>query len=324
MRIPSSPPPIAAVPAGVNRPHWSVMIPVYNGGAYLEGALRSVLQQDPGPGRMQIAVIDNASTDADVEEIARRFGPRVEYFRQPENFGSVANFNTCLERSRGELVHLLHVDDRVLPGFYARAAALLRDYPQAGAAFTGYRYIDAQGKVIGVPKPEAPAAGVLQGWLERIAVRQTIQYAAMAVRRTVYEEVGGFFGVICGEDWEMWVRIASKHAMAYSPEVLAEYRVHADSVSGRKLMSGEYTRDIAWVIDTIQAYLPPAYRAQAFAMATRRCAHDGLLNADRLWRTEANKQAAKLQIREALRLHADAGLRAKAFFLYTRMLLNLR
>jgi glycosyltransferase involved in cell wall biosynthesis len=324
MDLPSAPPPIAEVPAGATRPRWSVMIPVYNAGPYLEGALRSVLRQDPGPARMQVAVVDNASTDMDVRSLVAGFGGRVEFFAQPRNVGSVSNFNTCLEKSRGEWVHLLHADDRVLPGFYARVERLFDAYPRAAACFTRYRYIDDRGEVIGVPQPEAAGDGVIEGWLERIAIRQTIQYAAMAVRRSVYEEVGGFFGVTCGEDWEMWVRIASRHPMAYTPEVLAEYRVHVNSVSGEKLLSGQYTRDLAWVIATIQQYLPPAFRKKAFEMATRRCAHDGLLNADRLWRAEANKGAAKLQIREALRLHLDASLCGKALGLYARMLLNLR
>ena len=44
-----TPPRIAPVPQGEGRPFWSVMIPTYNCDALLEQALRSVLDQDPGP-----------------------------------------------------------------------------------------------------------------------------------------------------------------------------------------------------------------------------------------------------------------------------------
>ncbi len=100
------------------------MIPTYNCARYLEAALRSVLAQDPGPEAMQIEVVDDHSTADDPEEmVARLGGGRVAFHRQPENVGVVGNLNTCLQRSRGELVHLLHGDDFVLDGFYRRSTS---------------------------------------------------------------------------------------------------------------------------------------------------------------------------------------------------------
>jgi glycosyltransferase involved in cell wall biosynthesis len=54
--------------------------PVYNGLAYLEQTLLSVLSQDFGPDRMQIEVIDDISTEGDVAAIVNRVGNgRVAY-----------------------------------------------------------------------------------------------------------------------------------------------------------------------------------------------------------------------------------------------------
>jgi cellulose synthase/poly-beta-1,6-N-acetylglucosamine synthase-like glycosyltransferase len=61
------------------------MIPTYNPGRYLEKTLESVLLQDPGPQEMQIEVVDDCSTNIEVEELIRRVaGDRVSVFRQPE------------------------------------------------------------------------------------------------------------------------------------------------------------------------------------------------------------------------------------------------
>ncbi|MFX0196931.1 MAG: glycosyltransferase, partial [Candidatus Hodarchaeota archaeon] len=49
-------PRVGPVPEGIHRPFWSVMIPTYNCKHYLEEAFNSVLEQDPGPDEMQIAV----------------------------------------------------------------------------------------------------------------------------------------------------------------------------------------------------------------------------------------------------------------------------
>jgi len=61
----SSGTPDAGVPAidpvapDASRPLWSVMIPTYNCARYLREALGSVLDQDPGPGAMQVEVVDD-------------------------------------------------------------------------------------------------------------------------------------------------------------------------------------------------------------------------------------------------------------------------
>ena len=116
-RIPAAPPVIEPVPNHTARPLWSVMIPVYNCLHYLEETLMSVLLQDPGIDLMQIEVIDDCSTDGNVQELVCRVGKgRIGYYRQPYNKGSLRNFETCLNRAWGHWVHLLHGDDKVIKG----------------------------------------------------------------------------------------------------------------------------------------------------------------------------------------------------------------
>ena len=95
---------IPLVRDGMERPLWSVMIPSFNCAGLLRDALSSVLAQDPGPQVMQIEVVDDHSTDESTERVVTELGKgRVGFYRQPRNVGHVANFNTCLRRSRGRL-----------------------------------------------------------------------------------------------------------------------------------------------------------------------------------------------------------------------------
>src|SRR5438034_11453647 len=114
------PPPLIPGIEGLGtRPYWSVMIPTYNPRAeYLEETLKSVLQQDPGPEQMQIEVIDDGSTDNTVSEVVRRIGAgRVAFHAVPQNRGLANTWNLCVERARGNWVHILHQDDTMLPCF---------------------------------------------------------------------------------------------------------------------------------------------------------------------------------------------------------------
>ena len=256
----ASRPTIPPVPAGEPRPLWSVMIPTYNCAGYLRETILSVLAQDPGPETMQIEVVDDASTGDDPESVVADVGAgRVSFHRQPHNVGHTRNFNTCLTRARGHLVHLLHGDDAVVPGFYETLARGFQAAPRAGAAFCRDVRIDEEGRTVSAAYLIRDEPGIVDGWLERIAAGQLIQPPAMAVRRSVYEALGGFDErITCyGEDWEMWVRIAAHYPVWYDPAPLARYRVHGKSLTSASVRTGAHAADYRRVIAMNRMHLPP-------------------------------------------------------------------
>src|SRR5436305_9116172 len=218
------------------------MVPTYECAGYLGQALESVLAQDPGPERMQVEVVDDASSD-DPEAVVRRYGGRVGFHRQPRNVGHHANLNACLARSRGELVHVLHGDDAVRPGFYEALEPAFDD-PEVGAAFCRFVAMDDDGRWTTIAPLEAEEDGVLEDWLERIALGQRVQTPAMVVRRSVYERLGGFDDRAGdAEDWEMWTRVAAHTKVWHVVEPLALYRIRSASLSRGTLRTGEHVRN---------------------------------------------------------------------------------
>jgi glycosyltransferase involved in cell wall biosynthesis len=290
----------AAVPPArkVARPGWSVMIPTYNCARYLEATLRSVLSQDPGREAMQIEVVDDHSTADNPEGVVARVGRgRVEFHRQPGNVGVVDNLNTCLRRSRGELVHVLHGDDFVLDGFYATLGDVMSEHPEAGAAYCRFLYVDEEGAVIDAAPREPASSGVLVDGAHFLATEQRIMTPCMVVRRSVYERLGGFDDrLACAEDWEMWVRVASCFPVYYEERPLACYRVHGESNTGRNLRSGrslDYTR---LAIELFTGYLNPADRQAVKRAAFSRYAVSGLETAQSL-QSQGDTAAARAQLR---------------------------
>jgi len=256
-RIPSTPPKISPVPLDIRRPLWSVMIPAYNCSRYLSEAITSVLTQNLDWDNFQIEVVDDNSTDADVETLVKNIGRgKISYYRQPENVGSLRNFETCINRSKGHYVHLLHGDDKVKNGFYSRLTAVFDQFPSVGAAFCSYEGIDQNSNYLFSMNTEASEPCILSDCLERLSVKQLLQVVTIAVKREVYEKLGCFYGVIYGEDWEMWARIAKNYPMAYIPEHLAQYRIHGNSISGQSQISGQNIKDIIKISKMISSYLP--------------------------------------------------------------------
>ncbi|MEX1238223.1 MAG: glycosyltransferase [Cyclobacteriaceae bacterium] len=315
---------VAPLEAGIYRPLWSVMIPVYKCSVYLEQARGRVLDQEQGPERMQIEVVDDGSTDADVPALVARMGHgRVRYFRQPENVGSLRNFHTCIQRSRGHLIHILHGDDLIRNGFYEKMQSLFGKYPSLGAGFCRYAYINERGRTLYYQDAEMDRAGILGNWLVRLAERQRVQYVAMVVKREVYERLGGFYGVEYGEDWEMWMRIAAHYETGYLPEVLAEYRNHYASISGKSFVTAENMASLEWVMQKIHQYVP-AHRREEIRHASRNFyAHYAMRVANALWKNSKNRQGATAQALAAWNMSRDAGLFCKIIKLYTRITFNI-
>jgi glycosyltransferase involved in cell wall biosynthesis len=295
----------AVVPAiaGAARPRWSVMIPTHNCARYLEATLRSVLAQDPGPEAMHIEVVDDHSTVDDPEDVVARLGGgRVAFHRQPENVGVAGNLNTCLQRSRGELVHLLHGDDLVLDGFYRTLDERLREHPDAGAAYCRHLYVDEDGRRVDVAPLEPTSSGILTEGARFLAAEQRIMTPCIVVRRSVYEELGGFDDrLACAEDWEMWIRVATRFPVYYEERPLACYRLHGSSNTGRNLRDGsslDYTRQ---AIELFASYFEPAQRRAVKRTAFSRYAISGLETARSL-QSQGDAAAARAQLRVVWRL----------------------
>ena len=92
-------------------------------------------------------------------------------------------------------------------GFYLALQRGFDAEPAVGAAFCQSIYIDADGHELSIQSKEQSDAGLLVDTLLRLATEQRIMTPSIAVRRRVYERLGGFDKRLkCSEDWEMWVQ----------------------------------------------------------------------------------------------------------------------
>lgn len=252
------PPPVAPVSAGEARPLWSVMIPTFNCAAYLRETLASVLAQDPGPTAMQIEVVDDCSTKDDPAAVVREFSPdgRVVFHRQPVNGGAIANFNTCIERSRGHLVHILHGDDSVLPGFYARMGELAAGHPQL-AWFAGRAMIIDAAGAIETLSPRVPDLESPGNDASPLALQNEIKTPTVVIRRSFYERWGGFLpSLIHTADWEMWARARARGGGIMLNAALSNYRVFPGNDTSRLARSAMNLRDGLRLAANIEALIP--------------------------------------------------------------------
>src|SRR4051812_16010313 len=309
------PPPLIPRTEGPStRPYWSVMIPTYNPPAgYLEETLLSVLNQDPGPDQMQIEVVDDCSNDNTASEVTRRLGAgRVTFHAESQNRGLANNWNRCIGRARGHWVHILHQDDIVLPGFYDRLRKGA-ERSDAGAIFCRHAVVNSTAHWLAMSELHRETPGLLDDWHAKITVQCVIQCAAIAVRRSVYEQLGGFLPHLhYVADWEMWQRIASQFPVWFEPSILAGYRLHPHSATSRLRLDAADTREVREMIDLTATYHTPA-RGRALASKARLWwAQAAVLHARELL-VKVGFSPAWRQIIEALRLSRNRHVVRKIF-----------
>lgn len=309
------PVPEIAAYTGSSRPRFSVMLPTFEPGEKLRMALHSVLEQAAAHEAMQIAVVDDGSQRSDVRELVAavdRTG-RVEVHTDMRRLGISGNWNRCIELARGHLVHLLHQDDRVEPGFYRRMEQAFTKAPQIGMAFCRSRLVDGDGKPLKTNARLQWWRGVLSNWLPTIATRQRVQTPSAVVPRTTYETLGGYRGDLCQTlDWEMWVRIAAQFPVWYDPKPMAVFRRHAESESSRLLSKGEVWPDLVRAMHVNAASFPDHQRDSLVNKGAHWYAGSALREAQRQL-LRGYREAAEhtlMHARELIQLVTDSGRRA--------------
>ncbi len=114
-------------------PRISITVPVFNEAAQIRDTLESLLAIDYPPGRRQILIVSDASTD-DTDRIVAEYADRgVELLRIPERRGKTAAENAAFSRLTGDIVVNTDASVRVRPDAVKRLVAAFAD-PSVGVA----------------------------------------------------------------------------------------------------------------------------------------------------------------------------------------------
>src|SRR4026209_2838610 len=202
------------------QPLVSVIIPVYNGARFLRAALESVFAQTYRA--FEVIVVDDGSMD-ESGAIAQSF-PEVHYIRQ-ENQGVAAARNNGIDAARGEFFAFLDQDDLWTPEKLKVQIDYLLNHPDAGYTLTHQQYFLEPGAELPVWFRKELLSTVHTGWV----------LGTLVVRRTTFEQVGGFatgYSAANDSDWFFRAK-AAEIPMVVVPELLLLKRIHEANDSGR-------------------------------------------------------------------------------------------
>ena len=205
----------------------SVVISTFNGGAYLQTAIQSILRQTYAS--WELLVIDDGSTDGSVAAAQARFSDeRIRWFRQP-NQGKPVAMNLALRELRGEFYALQDADDVSLPHRLEALVAAMRNHPSVAGVFSGYELIIQDQHL--APRCRAKSPTECREDIEQYSMPSldpTAMYRMSYVRDLTYNETYRI-----GQGLDYILRIGEQHPLLVVGDVLYGYRIHSVSITKR-------------------------------------------------------------------------------------------
>ena len=233
----------------------AVVIPCYNHGRFLGGAIESVLGQTLQPS--EVVVVDDGSND-NTSEVVAKYGAAVHYVREEENRGLPAARNRGVKETSSEWVAFLDSDDRWMPTKLYKQFEALSHNPDIDVIFTDFWHVAPQGARIDRGSERHRKGLEMVQWDRRTAPEVWVStnrlivpllngmiacVCTLVMRRSTFQQLGGFNESFrLAEDVDLLLRMACEgFVFGLVPEPLAMIYQHPNSLCRGNWKINEYT-----------------------------------------------------------------------------------
>ena len=214
----------------------AVVITCFNEGAYIQQAVRSVLEQTSADEIDKVIIVDDGSAPSTLDVLLAlpKLDSRIRLILERGN-GLAKNRNIAISKTDSEYIAILDGDDFWAPDKLERQLNLLRSDETIGLAYAAPILFE----------DEAP-------WKRTVVVVRDLRYArdptldyfihdapivpsSVLMRRAAFEAIGGFDDSIrVFEDTEFYLRLSRLYRLAAVPGPLLYKRVHASALTAKR------------------------------------------------------------------------------------------
>lgn len=198
----------------------TVALAVLNGGAVLELAVRSILNQSWL--HWELLLLDDGSTDGAIERLPFLTDPRITVVRDGKNRGLASRLNQAVDMAKGKYFARMDHDDVSHPERIARQIAFLEGHPEVDLLATQCLTMDEQERVIGMlPSAINHAEICRRPWQGFYLAHPSWMGRTEWFRHNLYQDPAPY----CCEDQELLLRAHYASHYHTLPENLLAYRM---------------------------------------------------------------------------------------------------
>ena len=209
----------------VDSPKVSVIVPTYNRADRLERALNSIVSQTYQD--FELIVVDDGSTDK-TYQLMKSF-PKAQYLYIKKNSGVSKARNVGLAFAKGELICFLDSDDLWKEKKIQIQSLWLENNKDSQICYTDEIWVRNGVRVNPMNRHRKYSGDIFRHCLGLCIVSPS----SVMIRAKLFDEIGNFDESLPAcEDYDLWLRIASKYAFHFIEEpLIIKYGGHSDQLS---------------------------------------------------------------------------------------------
>jgi teichuronic acid biosynthesis glycosyltransferase TuaG len=217
-------------------PSVSIVMPSHQTASWIGEAIASVRAQTFRD--WELLIVDDASTDNSLEEIAKAagddLGGRIKLEISAHRLGPAEARNRSIRAARARYIAFLDSDDRWRPAKLERQLRFM-EKNKAALAFASYALMNEDGKALGIRAIAPPSVSYRSLLSCNVIGCLTACYDTQQVGKMVMPDIAR------RQDHGLWLSIVKTGVQAHGQdEVLADYRVRGVSVSSNKLQAARW------------------------------------------------------------------------------------
>ena len=199
---------------------FSIIIPTYNRADFISKTIRSVLSQSYQ--NFELIIVDDGSTDNTEEVVRGIVDKRIKYYKKLNEERAIAR-NFGIERAAGKYITLLDSDD-ILYTHHLQTATQIIEEKNPELFHLGYEIKSENGKII---RKVNNRKGNLN---DSLITGNHLSCIGVFIKNEIAKETrfNEDLEIIGSEDYELWLRLASKYQLHYSNEITSCMNQHAD------------------------------------------------------------------------------------------------
>lgn len=214
------------------KPLVSICLPNYNYEKFISETIDSVLAQTYE--NFELIIFDNASTDDSIKIIKSYNDHRIRVYQNETNISLYQNINNCIKEAKGELISVIHSDDKYEPDFLKEIVNAYIQNPKNKVFVTGV-YLWHSDENYQNPWHPFPDGGIKsrQEVLIRLCKENNIGNGVNVVfsKDCFPDKIMFSDKYRYSADYELWFRLAANYDFVYIPKILSYYRIHSSNLS---------------------------------------------------------------------------------------------